>query len=66
MVHIEFTGKEIEILKYERFHHPPRVQQKMEAVLLKSKKLPHRQIAEIIGTSPDTVTHYLKDCKQGY
>ncbi len=66
MVHIEFTGKEIEILKYERFHHPrPRVQQKMEAVLLKSKKLPHRQIAEIIGTSPDTVTHYLKDRKQG-
>lgn len=66
MVQIEFTEKEIESLKYERFHHPhPRVQQKMEAVLLKSKKLSHQQIAEIIGVSSNTVTHYLKDYKQG-
>ncbi len=45
MIKIEFSEKEIEALKYERYHHPhPRVQRKMEVLILASQKLPHSQI----------------------
>ena len=41
MIRIEFTEEAIEKLRYERFHHPhPRVQRKMEALLLKSDGCP--------------------------
>ena len=43
MIRIEFTEEAIDKLRYERFHHPhPRVQRKMEALLLKSEGLPAR------------------------
>jgi len=40
MIKINFTETDITQLKYERYHHPhPRVQRKMEALLLKSHGL---------------------------
>ncbi len=66
MVHIEFTDEQIEQLRYERFNHPhPRVQLKMEALLLKSQNLPHIMIAKIIGVSSTTLWRYLNDYKEG-
>lgn len=66
MVHIEFTNEEIEQLKYERYNHPhPRVQKKMEALLLKSYNLPHNTITKITGISSATLWRYLLDFKEG-
>ena len=60
MIEISFTDAEIEQLSYERFHHPhPRVQKKMEAVLLKAKGLKHKQICDIVGICANTLRSYL-------
>ena len=41
MIRIEFTEEAIDKLRYERFHHPhPRVQRKMEALLLQTYRPP--------------------------
>lgn len=66
MLEIEFSTEEIESLHYERFHHPhPRVQVKMEAVYLKSRKLPHQEICRLTGISGNTLRSYLRDYKEG-
>jgi hypothetical protein len=44
MISIEFTIEPIEAFHHQRSHHPhPRVQEKMEAVYLKSQGLPHNR-----------------------
>ena len=49
MLQLSFTEEEIKELDYQRYHHPhPRVQRKMEALLLKAKGLPHHQIADCV------------------
>jgi len=49
MIRINFKEEEIEKLRYERFNHPhPRVQLKMEALLLKSQGLEHKKICKIL------------------
>ena len=66
MLKIEFSTDEIEALHYERFHHPhPRVQMKMEAVYLKSQKLPHQEICRLTGISGNTLRAHLRDYKEG-
>ncbi|MBD2776595.1 IS630 family transposase [Iningainema tapete] len=66
MIHIEFTEEEKQALHYERFHHPhPRVQLKMEAIWLKSQKLPHSSICKLTGISPNTLRSYLRDYQEG-
>lgn len=66
MLQMQFTEEEKKALHYERFHHPhPRVQQKMEAVLLKSHGLPHGTIAGILRIDQDTLRQYLRDYQQG-
>ena len=66
MIRIEFTDEAIEQLRYERFNHPhPRVQKKMEALLLKSQNLPHNMITKITGISSTTLWRYLLDYKEG-
>lgn len=66
MVHIQFTDEEIERLRYERFNHPhPKVQKKMEALLLKSQNLQHNVIAEIVGISTTTLWRYLHEYQEG-
>jgi len=66
MLKIEFTTAEIESLRYERFHHPhPRVQRKMEAVLLKSQQLPHHQICRFCDITGNTLRSYLREYQAG-
>ena len=66
MIEIEFTEENRKALHYERFHHPhPRVQQKMEALWLKSHDLPHAQIAELVQISEETLRSYLRDYQEG-
>jgi len=66
MININFTESDIKQLQYERFHHPhPRVQLKMEAVLLKSQDIKHKNICEIAGISGNTLRTYLRDYQEG-
>ena len=59
MINIDFTEEKIEQLRYERFNHPhPRVQKKMDALLLKSQGLTHKKIGEILGICQDTLREY--------
>ena len=66
MIELEFSKEEQQALYYERFHHPhPRVQRKMEALWLKSQKLPHHQISKLAGISANTLRSYLQDYQEG-
>ncbi len=66
MVEIQFTEQDQLALHYERFHHPhPRVQQKMEAVWLKSHGLPHHEIARLVAISENTLRTYLQEYLDG-
>ena len=66
MIKINLTEKELAQLKYERYHHPhPRVQRKMEALLLKNYGLPHKDIAKLTGVCPNTLRTYLRDYQTG-
>jgi len=59
MLHIEFSEEEIRALREERYQHPhPRVQRKMEALLLKSQGLSHGKIGIIVGVSQKTLREY--------
>ena len=61
MLHIEFSEQDIQQLRYERYHHPhPRVQQKMEALLLKAQGLPHHVIADCVGVCENTLLAYFR------
>ena len=66
MITIEFGQDEIERLRRERFTHPhPRVQRKMEALLLKSEGLPHHRITRLLGVSENTFRDYLRQYQDG-
>lgn len=56
MFRIEFTEEQVEQLRQARFAHPhPRVQKKMEALLLKSEGLAHARIAKLLGICENTL-----------
>jgi transposase len=60
MLRLEFSEADRQALNYERYHHPhPRVQQRMEALWLKSQGVPHHQIARLCDSSGNTVRAYL-------
>ena len=66
MIRIQFKEQDVQALRYERFHNPSaRIQQKMEALYLKSKGLPHNEICRICEISKTTLIAYLKEYKQG-
>ncbi len=66
MIRVEFTDEDVERLAYERFHHPhPRVQRKMEGVLLKAKGFLVRDICEVVGCCPNTLRSWLRDFQAG-
>lgn len=61
MLRLAFSETDKQALHYERYHHPhPRVQQRMEALWLKSQGLPHHQIAQLCAISANTLRAYLK------
>ena len=66
MMQLSFTEEQIEQLSYERFHHPhPRVQKKMEAVLLKAKGFKHTQICDVLDICANTLRSYLREFAEG-
>ena len=66
MLRMTFSEQEIAELRYERYHHPhPRVQMKMEALLLKAHGLPHHEIAACVGISAPTLRAYLRAYQAG-
>ena len=66
MLCLAFTEEERQALHYERFHHPhARVQQKMEALWLKSHGRPHAQIAQLVQVSEKTLREYLREYQRG-
>lgn len=66
MNQIEFSKEDLEAINYERYHHPhPKVQQKMEAIWLKSCCSNHTLIAKLTDVSANTITTYLKEYKNG-
>ena len=66
MIRISFNAKEIEKLRQERFYHPSvKVQQKMEAVYLKSMGVRHNEICRLCGISKPTLITYLKEYQEG-
>src|SRR5947209_3746172 len=66
MLRLTFSEQDIKELDYQRYHHPhPRVQRKMEALLLKAKGLPHHQIASCVGVCENTVRGYFQQYQTG-
>jgi len=66
MLNLDFTTDQIQALKFERFHHPhPRVQRKMEVLLLKSQNLPHSLICQLVGISANTLRNYFRAFQSG-
>lgn len=66
MLRLEFSEFDQQALNYERYHHPhPRVQQRMEALGLKSQGVPHYQIARLCCISGNTCRAYLKQYQAG-
>jgi transposase len=61
MLQLAFSEADKQALHYERYHHPhPRVQQRMEALWLKSQGVPHHQIAQLCAISANTLRSYLR------
>jgi transposase len=66
MIKIEFSDEDKTALSYERYNHPhPFVQRKMEALWLKSKGLPHKEICRLTNVCSTTLTEYLRDYQKG-
>jgi len=66
MLQLVFSEADKHALHYERYHHPhPRVQQRMEALWLKSQGCTHEDIAALAGVSRRSVQRYLDDYLDG-
>ncbi len=66
MLRLTFSEEDLKELHDQRYHHPhPRVQMKMEALLLKAKGVPHHQIASCVGVGENTVRSYLQQYQTG-
>jgi transposase len=66
MREFEFTDADVAAPRHERFHHPhPRVQEKMDVLWLKSRGLPHTEIARLTDLSRRTVQRYLDEYLAG-
>jgi transposase len=66
MIPTDFTPEAIDARHHERFHPPrPPVQEKMEAVYLKSQGLLHEETCRSSRTSEDTPRSYLRQFRGG-
>ena len=66
MIRMSFTEDEVQRLRRERFEHPhPRVQRKMDVLLLKSQGLAHGKITAITDVCENTLREYLREYQQG-
>ena len=66
MIRIAFSNADIDALRHERYHHlHPRVQQKAEALLMKSHGFKHKDICKFMGISLNTFREYLREYQEG-
>ena len=66
MIRLQFSEDDIKAFKDQRLNHPdPRVQLRMEVLLLRAHGLPHNQIQRILGISGNTIRRYLNIYKEG-
>ena len=66
MLNIDFSKEEIDTLFKERYLHPhPRVQRRMEALYLKSQKVPHAKIRELVKISSRTLVDWIRAYQEG-
>ena len=66
MIQISFTEDEISELKKEKDNNPfPKIRRRCYVLYLKSQSYAHKEIAKIIGISPQTVTDHLKLYQKG-
>ena len=66
MIRIEYSEEEIKEIREWRYNHPhPRVQRKMESLLLKSQGLSHGVIGSIVGVTQKTLRGYFEDYQMG-
>jgi transposase len=65
-IQLEITPEILKEVHYQRYHHPvPLVQRRMEAVWLKGHRLPHAQIAQLVGVTENTIRDYFQLYQQG-
>jgi transposase len=63
---LEFNSEVVEEINYQRYNHlVPLVQRRMDAIRMKAYGLMHKQIAEIIGISENTLRDYFELYEQG-
>ena len=61
MLQLAFSEADKQALHYERSHHPhPRVQQRMEALWLKSQGVPPHHMAQLCALAAHTLRSYLQ------
>lgn len=61
MLNMEFEEKEVDQLRNILLHHQHDfVRRKALSIVLKSYKIPHSEIAKIVGISENTLRGYLK------
>jgi transposase len=66
MIKIQFSEDEIKALERERYTYPhPRIQEKMEAVYLKSMEVAHGEICRLCHISRPTLAKYLHSYQSG-
>ena len=66
MIRINLSDADIDALRHERYHHlHPRVQQKAEAILMKSQGFKHKDICKFMGISLNTFREYLREYQEG-
>ena len=62
----EFSSETVEEINYQRYNHlAPLVQRRMDAIRLKAYGMFHKQIAEIIGITENTLRDYFELYEQG-
>lgn len=66
MTKMEFSQEEIEFLRTQRFLHPdPRIQLRLEAVLLRSQKMSHQDIIRVLDISGSSLTRWIRFYRRG-
>lgn len=66
MASIQFSQKEVEFLRKQRFLHPdPRIQIRLEALLLKSQGMKHKDIIAVLDISDSTLTRWVRIYRRG-
>lgn len=66
MLKLTITPEEIKQLQYERYNYPePRVQRKIDAIILKSQGIAHKTIVKILDICPNTLRRYFRKYQSG-